>query len=117
MKYPSIILSLCLLTGVGQAWGKPYYVAPTGDDANPGSLEKPFATLQRAQQAVRQTPGPVYLRGGTYYLPESLVFTPQDSGTKDVPVVYQAWQNECPVISGGVGWTIWTGSLTAMVFS
>jgi hypothetical protein len=79
-----------------------YYVSPSGDDANPGSLGKPFATLQHAQQAVRQKRGDVFLRGGTYYLPDALVFTAQDSGTKDAPVVFQNYQNEQPVISGGI---------------
>ncbi|HAO77454.1 MAG TPA: signaling protein, partial [Verrucomicrobia subdivision 3 bacterium] len=84
------------------AFAQPYYVAPGGNDANPGTLEKPFASLQRAQSAVRQKPGAVFLRGGTYYLPETLVFTAKDSGTKDVPAIFQAYQNEQPVISGGV---------------
>ena len=82
--------------------GQPYYVAPAGSDGNPGTLEKPFATIQRAQQAVRQKPGPVLLRGGTYYLPQKLVFSAEDSGTKADPVVYQAYGQEQPVISGGV---------------
>ncbi len=81
---------------------QPYFVSPAGDDANSGTLEKPFATLQRAQQAVRQKRGDVFLRGGTYYLPATLVFTERDSGTKDAPVVYQAYHNEQPVISGGI---------------
>ena len=81
---------------------QPYFVSPSGDDANPGTLEKPFATLQRAQQAARQKRGDVFLRGGTYYLPATLVFTAQDSGTKDAPVVFQNYQGEKPVISGGV---------------
>jgi PDZ domain len=84
------------------AFGQPYFVAPAGDNANPGTLEKPFASLQRAQLAVRQKPGVVFLRGGTYYLPETLVFTVQDSGTKDASVIFQAYKNEQPVISGGV---------------
>jgi hypothetical protein len=84
------------------AFGQPYYVAPAGNDANLGTIEKPFASLQRAQQAVRQKPGAVFLRGGTYYLPETLVFTAQDSGTKDAPVIFQNYENEKPVISGGV---------------
>src|SRR3989454_7014365 len=82
--------------------GQPYYVAPTGGDGNPGTLEKPFATIQRAQQAVRQKPGSVWLRGGTYYLPEKLVFNAKDSGSQAAPVVYQAYGKEQPVISGGV---------------
>lgn len=81
---------------------QPYYVSPIGDDANPGTLEKPFATLQRAQQAVRQNRGDVFLRGGTYYLPAPLVFTAEDSGTQDKPVVFQNYKDEKPVISGGV---------------
>ena len=83
-----------------------FYVAPRGSDSNPGTLEKPFATLQRTRQAARQMSGrepvAVFLRGGTFYLPETLIFTAQDSGTKAAPVVYQAYQDEQPVISGGV---------------
>src|SRR3989442_3732780 len=99
MKILSILLQIGLVLPV---LGQPYYVAPTGSDGNPGTLEKPFATIQRAQQAVRQKPGSVWLRGGTYYLPEKLVFSSEDSGSEAAPVVYQAYGKEQPVISGGV---------------
>ncbi len=99
MKSLAILVLVSITMGV---LGQPYYVAPGGDDANPGTLEKPFATLRRTQEAVRQKPGSVWLRGGTYYLAEPLVFTPRDSGTKAAPIVYQAYQDETPVISGGV---------------
>jgi membrane-associated protease RseP (regulator of RpoE activity) len=87
-----------------------YYVATDGSDTNPGTLVKPFATLQRAQQEARkersevsgQKSVTVYLREGTYYLPETLVFSAEDSGTKAAPVVYQAYEKEEPVVSGGV---------------
>jgi hypothetical protein len=98
MKILLILLQLGLALPV---LGQPYFVAPTGGDGNPGTLEKPFATIGRAQQAVRQKPGSVLLRGGTYYLPEKLVFSAEDSGSQ-APVVYQAYENEQPVISGGV---------------
>ena len=51
----------------------------------------------------RKSSGPVtvWLRGGTYYLPQTLVFTPEDSGTKTTPVTYAAFPGEEPVISGG----------------
>ncbi len=90
------VFSACLCVA------QPYFVSPDGNDENSGTLKKPFATLQRAQQAERQKEGAVFLRGGTYYLPEPLVFTAQDSGTKRAPVVYQNYRNEKPVISGGV---------------
>ncbi len=82
------------------------FVAPAGNDTNPGTLEKPFATLQQAQQAARNAARreavTVFVRKGTYYLPETLVFTAKDSGTKTAPVVYQAYGKEQAVISGGV---------------
>jgi hypothetical protein len=83
-----------------------YYAAPTGRDTQPGTLEQPFASLQRARQAARQARGSepvtVWLRGGTYYLPETLVFTAEDSGTKAAPVAYRAYAKEEVVISGGL---------------
>src|SRR5579871_6563069 len=108
-----ILAALWLLLGVVlPALAAPpqadFYVAPEGNDAWSGLLaapnarqnDGPFASLQRAQMAVRQlrkrqpdrrTPIRVLLRGGTYSIPqpeaftrpEPLVFTPEDSGTPD----------------------------------
>ncbi len=120
MKWNSslgLLLSLQILIAVAlPAFGQPYYVAPAGNDANPGTIQKPFASLQRAQVALRQKRGAVYVRGGTYYLPETLVFTAQDSGAKDAPVVFQPFQNEHVVLSGGVKlenlvWEPWTNGI------
>ncbi len=45
--------------------GTSFFVAPGGDDRNPGTIERPFATLYKALEWVR--PGDtVNLRGGTY---------------------------------------------------
>jgi hypothetical protein len=95
---------------------QPYFVSSAGDDGNPGTLQKPFATLQRAQQAARQKHGEVFLRGGTYYLSAPLVFTAEDSGTKGAPVVFQNYRNEKPVISGGIkldnlNWQMFTNGI------
>src|SRR5258708_17371140 len=99
MKILPILLQLGLAFPV---FGQPYYVAPTGSDGNPGTLKKPFATIQRAQQAGRQKPGPALLRGGTYYLPEKLVFSAEESGSRAAPVVYQSYGQEHAVIRRGV---------------
>ncbi|NQU20651.1 MAG: PDZ domain-containing protein [Candidatus Nealsonbacteria bacterium] len=83
------------------------FVAPDGDDAGPGTIDRPLATLAKARDAVRQlkktATGPirVAIRGGTYYLAEPVVFTPGDSGTEKAPIVYVAYHNETSVISGG----------------
>jgi Right handed beta helix region len=45
--------------------GSDLYVSTSGDDANPGTIEKPFRTIQRAADTAK--PGAtVYVRGGTY---------------------------------------------------
>jgi hypothetical protein len=57
------------------------HVAPWGDDSSPGTAGLPFATLQRAQQAVRaSTAGMkkdivVNLHRGTHVLTEPLVLS------------------------------------------
>lgn len=95
-----------------------FYVAPNGSDAGAGTLRAPFATVARAQQAVRglkrRGPVTVSLRGGTYFLARPLTFTSDDSGTASAPVTYAAYPRETPVISGGrpvTGWRRVSGTL------
>jgi hypothetical protein len=97
------ILSTCAVAAFSACVcaAQPYFVSPAGNDANLGTFGKPFATLQRAQQAARQKHGDVFLRGGTYCLPATLVFAAEDSGTKDAPMVIQNYQGEKAIISGG----------------
>ena len=82
------------------------YVSPTGSDTSPGTLDQPVATLGHAQALARAAapagPVTICLRGGVYYLAAPLLFTAADSGRPQAPVAYQAYQDEQPVISGGV---------------
>src|SRR4051794_26347414 len=82
--------------------GADFYVAPTGRDTNPGTLEQPFATIQRAQEAV--APGDtVLVRGGTYKMREAQIARRQGiyayitsldkSGTPEKPITYRAYQD------------------------
>lgn len=101
------------------------YVSPAGNDAWSGTLAEPnaektdgpLATIHRARDLVRElkgqagraTPVVVALRGGAYYLAETFVLTPADSGTAAVPIVYRAFPGERPVLSGGRpvrGWDV-----------
>ena len=84
-----------------------FFVACNGDDRNPGTEERPFATLHHAREAVRsfQDRGKrtvtVLVRQGTYYMSEPLLFGPEDSGTTQGPVSYAAYPGERVTISGG----------------
>ncbi|MHB8900543.1 MAG: right-handed parallel beta-helix repeat-containing protein, partial [Thermoguttaceae bacterium] len=91
--------------------GMTCYVAPDGQDSNPGTESAPFATLARARDAIaeRRRSGElpaggaaVLVRGGRYYAEASFTLTKNDGGTADRPVVYQAYPGEKPVFSGGV---------------
>jgi len=99
-------------TGVGGATGA-LYVAPDGDDANPGSLAQPLRTVARARDLVRGLNAAmtadiaVYLRGGTYPQTSPLTFANADSGNGGFYVKYMAYQNERPLITGGQPITGW----------
>lgn len=90
--------------------GREFHVAPGGDDANPGTEERPFATLERARGAVRELrasgglpPGgvAVLVRGGDYPVRATLRLGSEDSGAPGAPVVYRARSGETPRFLGG----------------
>ncbi len=109
------IFTTVLLCAVGHAYMVPaasaadFHVAPNGNDANPGTAEKPLATLRGARDAIRalKAKGPltqavtVSVADGTYPLTEPLVLEPLDSGTAEAPIAYQAAPGAHPVFSGG----------------
>ena len=90
-----------------------FHVAPNGNDANPGTQEKPFATLEKAKRAVRAIHAKmtddivVVLHDGVYPLEKTLTFEPADSGTNGHHVIYRAAAKEEPVLSGGKAITGW----------
>jgi Right handed beta helix region len=50
-----------------------FYVATNGNDNNPGTLSEPFATLERAQKAMRNSSiKTTYIRKGTYRPPKGI---------------------------------------------
>ncbi|MCX7600293.1 MAG: right-handed parallel beta-helix repeat-containing protein [Armatimonadetes bacterium] len=110
-----ILWLLCFASCMAQpAAPAQIHVARDGDDANPGTEERPLATLAGARDAVRKlkqvgltAPVEVLVHGGTYYLAEPLVLGPEDSGTPDCPITWRAAEGEEVVISGGAPITGW----------
>jgi Right handed beta helix region len=101
-----ILLCLASLAFEVAAKGAIWYVAPTGNDAAAGSLDQPFATIQRAQQFT--APGDtVFIRGGTYQMKETQIAQRKSiyayitvlnkSGTEGKVITYSAYQDEKPV--------------------
>ncbi len=90
------------------AFAAEVFIAPDGDDAAPGTAERPFASLTRARNAVRRrrangVTGPiaVTLLPGEYRITETLELTEEDSGTDQSPVVYRAAEKGRAVLYGG----------------
>jgi len=104
-----------------------FYVAPNGEDSHPGTLKSPFATVARAQRAVRALKAKglrknilVLIRGGTYRIEKPLSFDVGDSGTEKHSVTWAAFPGEKPIFSGGrviTGWKkkgkLWVAEIPA----
>lgn len=112
MKKISKTILLCMFIMPLGLWSQTphqfYYVSPTGNDTNSGTIEQPVATFEAAQQLVRsfkknhsKLPVTVWFRGGKYYRTQSATFTAEDSGTSEGPVIYCAYPGEQPLILGG----------------
>jgi len=86
--------------------GAEIFVAPSGNDNHQGSQQAPLQSLQAAQQLAKQYVGKeavmVHVANGIYYLPETLTFTPSDSGSKRFPVTYKAINEGGAILSGGL---------------
>lgn len=104
----SIIFSTCIGLFSCDSKTQNIYISPNGNDRSNGTIEKPFLTLERAKLEVRKLkkkskePINVYLRGGTYLLKKTVVFGVDDSGTKESPVTYRAYEDENPVFTSAI---------------
>ncbi|WDE96467.1 right-handed parallel beta-helix repeat-containing protein [Lentisphaera profundi] len=108
------------LLGLGLSLGlqaKDYFISPQGSESQPGTLEKPFANLEQARDAIRglslkekQEDITVYLRGGTYQLKKTFLLNTQDSALDGFKITYSAYKNEVPVLSSAVKITGWKKS-------
>ena len=90
-----------------------FHISPSGSDTWSGTLPEPaadksdgpFATLQRAKDAVRSLKERkksdilVYIHGGTYQLSKTVVFNLSDSGSKDATITYAAYPGETPIFT------------------
>jgi len=94
-----------------------FYVATNGNDRWSGRLaapnrmksDGPFASLQRARDAIRSRRSSgttdesqtVYVRSGTYEIRQTLKFEAQDGGSPAAPVTYCAYKDDKPILVGG----------------
>lgn len=110
-----VMTSLPVFAQTANVW-KEFYVSPSGNDSNPGTKEAPFATVEKAKNAVREVNSSmqgdiiVNILDGTYYLDKMLDFTVEDSGKNGFNVIYLGENGKLPTISGGKKLTGFTES-------
>ncbi|MCS7310053.1 MAG: right-handed parallel beta-helix repeat-containing protein [Armatimonadetes bacterium] len=94
------------------------YVSPKGNDQWSGTLpspnrartDGPFATLERARDAIRELKKEgklppdgvtVWLRGGDYFRQQPFALNAEDSGSPEAPIIYSAYRGEPVRLLGG----------------
>ncbi len=81
------------------------YVSPSGSDDNSGTQTAPLATIQAAKSKaapfLRKEAVNIILTDGTHYLPSTITFTRQDSGTAQFPFTIKAENEGQAILSGG----------------
>jgi hypothetical protein len=73
------------------------YVAPNGNDANPGTLSQPLRTVQRAVD-LAQPGNTILLRGGTYAPSSNIQLL--KNGTTSQPITLSNYNGERAIIDG-----------------
>ncbi len=117
MNQLNLLLASCAVMVLATtATAADFTVAPNGKDTNPGTRILPYATLERARDAVRELkargPWPrggvtIEVRAGSYQLAQPLALTAADSGTPEGPVVWRAESGKEVRLVGGrfvTGW-------------
>ncbi|MHB9134327.1 MAG: right-handed parallel beta-helix repeat-containing protein [Armatimonadota bacterium] len=86
------------------------FVAPDGHDDGPGTKAQPFASLERARDAIREIKRAgkmpaegvtVWLHGGKYVRTTGFTLTAEDAGTAQAPISYRAYPGEVVHLIGG----------------
>lgn len=87
-----------------------FFVAKDGKDANDGSIGHPFATLEKARDAVRALKSgeglpaggvEIVIREGVYRFTHTFQLDERDSGASGAPIVYKAYEGEKVIFTGG----------------
>jgi hypothetical protein len=108
----SLLARLLIFTAAGSLPAAEFHVAQTGNDANPGTAAKPFATIAKARDAARAVPGPntILLAPGRYFNESGIVLDERDSGL----TIKGAQPGAAAEVYGGMpvtGWEKWKGDI------
>ncbi len=102
-----LLYTTCFAIGI---YAQDIYVTADGNNNNPGTKEKPVATLEAARNLIRQYKAihdlpkggiTVWIGKGQYDQQMPFVLNENDSGEPDAPIVWRSLPNENVSITGG----------------
>ncbi|MBP1674703.1 MAG: right-handed parallel beta-helix repeat-containing protein [Bacteroidetes bacterium] len=104
------LLTAFVLSGLGFVSPQKIYISPAGIDSNPGTPDKPLATLNAAATKAREirknnkSVGQVEIIAlrGEYFMMQPLILTAEDSGTENGFLVFKSEPGEKAVFRGGI---------------
>jgi len=97
MNIYRFFIFLSLLAVTSHISARQWVVATTGSDDAPGTIEAPFATIQKACNEA-QAGDTVTIRGGVYTVAEQV--KPLNSGAPGAWIVYRSYPGEKAIIDG-----------------
>lgn len=104
-----------IISNQGLLFGQKVFLSPSGDDLNPGTIDKPVSSLVKARdlaRAYRQStsagqPVEIIAMGGEYFMSQPLSLSYSDGGTTDAPLIIRGEEGKKAIFIGGVqiiGW-------------
>ena len=112
MKTQLLISLMIIMFYFGQniIFAQKIYLSPTGSDSDPGTIEKPVATLTTALNKARDyrnnktvnQPIEVIALEGEYFMVQPLKLTVDDGGRVNAPLIFKAESGTKAVFRGGI---------------
>ena len=104
-KFKPLLFGIAIFVSLAMSGcNEGYFVSAEGSDDNPGTINRPFKTVQKCANIV-QSGETCWLREGIY----RETIKPAVSGTNKEPVAFAAYKNENATISGAeivTGWSL-----------
>jgi len=106
----AVSLLFVILLYILPAMGQKIYLSPSGHDSNPGTADRPLASLTAARDRARelrkagQVSGPIEIIAlpGEYTMLQPLYLTAEDSGTESSPLVFRSESGGMAIFKGGM---------------
>lgn len=96
-----ILAFLLLLTGCSAPISSYYVNSQTGNDNNPGTIEKPFQTVERVNKLKLQAGNSIFFAGGQTFMGN--LYFKGISGTKESPIQVSSYGNGRAIIDAENG--------------